>query len=133
MLRSLVGSEMCIRDRAYARGIERRGIPRQLAAIKRQVCRDERLKTMTQFPTYIMAGAVDLLVPIANAHHLHSLIPNSQLEVFPEMGHYPDPTYTLEYYGAFVKFMKRASAKKTTSEKPALITEGASQREPATP
>ena len=108
-------------EEAYSRGIERRGIPRQLAAIKRQVCRDERLKTMTQFPTCILAGEVDKLVPIANAHHLHSLIPNSELEIFPEMGHYPDPTHTLDYYGAFVKFMKRTSARKSSLQPTAII------------
>ena len=103
-------------EEAYKRGIERRGIPRQLAAISRQASRDDRLRTMTQFPTYIMHGIHDKLVPIANAYHLHNLIPNSELEVFPDLGHFVDPAHTIEYYGALVGFIKREMAKKEKNQ-----------------
>ena len=101
-----------VNEEAFARGVNRRGVPRQLAAIARQVPRDDRLRDMTQFPTCILHGIHDKLVPIANGYHLHSLIPNSQMEVFPDLGHWPDPTHLEEYYGALIGFIKRETAKK---------------------
>ena len=94
-------------EEAFARGIDRRGAQRQLAAITRQAPRDERLSSMTQFPTLILHGKLDKLFPVAHANHLYKTIPWSQLHVFPQLGHYVDPTHIYEVYSSLLSFIQQ--------------------------
>jgi pimeloyl-ACP methyl ester carboxylesterase len=42
-----------------------------------------------QCPTLIIWGELDQETPLADAHQMHRLIPNSRLEVIPKAGHFP--------------------------------------------
>ncbi|MBI4301731.1 MAG: alpha/beta fold hydrolase [Chloroflexi bacterium] len=48
----------------------------------------ERLPQI-QSPALIVWGEHDRLMPVAHAYRAHSLIPNSQLHIFPDCGHAP--------------------------------------------
>lgn len=40
-------------------------------------------------PTLLIWGARDAVIPVAHAHKAHGAMPESQLEVFPDVGHFP--------------------------------------------
>jgi len=40
-------------------------------------------------PSLLIWGARDAVIPVAHAHKAHGAMPGSQLEVFPDVGHFP--------------------------------------------
>jgi pimeloyl-ACP methyl ester carboxylesterase len=43
-------------------------------------------------PTLLVWGAHDGIIPVAHAHLAHQAMPGSQLEIYPEAGHFPHHT-----------------------------------------
>jgi pimeloyl-ACP methyl ester carboxylesterase len=55
-------------------------------------------------PTLLVWGARDAVIPVAHAHKAHGAMPGSQLEVFPDVGHFPhkdDPERFIRLFRAF--------------------------------
>ena len=55
-------------------------------------------------PTLLVWGARDAVIPVAHAYKAHGAMPGSQLEVFPDVGHFPhkdDPERFLRLFQAF--------------------------------
>ncbi len=55
-------------------------------------------------PALLVWGARDAVIPVAHAHKAHGAMPGSQLEVFPDVGHFPhkdDPERFLRIFRAF--------------------------------
>lgn len=48
-----------------------------------------RLYLAAEMPTLIVWGARDPFIPVRHARHAHATIPNSRLEIFEGVGHYP--------------------------------------------
>ena len=47
---------------------------------------NERLPSL-QLPTLVLHGTADRVLPVANGRLIASLVPESQLEIFEEVGH----------------------------------------------
>ncbi len=55
-------------------------------------------------PSLLVWGARDAVIPVAHAHKAHGAMPGSQLEVFPDVGHFPhkdEPERFLRLFRAF--------------------------------
>ena len=55
-------------------------------------------------PTLLVWGARDAVIPVAHAYKAHGAMPGSQLEVFPDVGHFPhkdDPEHFIRLFRAF--------------------------------
>ncbi|MGB5681671.1 MAG: alpha/beta fold hydrolase [Polyangiales bacterium] len=55
-------------------------------------------------PTLLVWGARDAVIPVAHAYKAHGAMPGSQLEVFPDVGHFPhkdDPERFIRLFRAF--------------------------------
>ena len=55
-------------------------------------------------PTLLVWGARDAVIPVAHAYKAHGAMPGSQLEVFPDVGHFPhkdDPERFIRLFQAF--------------------------------
>jgi len=48
-----------------------------------------RLHRAARLPTLIVWGAQDPFIPVSHAHAAHRAIPDSRLEIFEGVGHYP--------------------------------------------
>lgn len=70
---------------------DRNGVLRQVWAVQRAPSRDEDLKKLTGFPTLIIHGPQDTMVPFENGMQLSQLIEGSRLVSFPRLGHYVPP------------------------------------------
>jgi pimeloyl-ACP methyl ester carboxylesterase len=55
-------------------------------------------------PTLLVWGARDAVIPVAHAHKAHAAMPNSQLEVFPDAGHFPHQDDPAGFLGVFRTF-----------------------------
>ncbi|KAK7198977.1 hydrolase, alpha/beta fold family [Novymonas esmeraldas] len=75
---------LCTYERNGA--MDNAGLPRQAAAVMRAASRAEGLRRVT-CPALVIHGFKDPLIPVANAHHLADLLPNSKLVIFPQLGH----------------------------------------------
>ena len=73
-------------ERGYARGINPKGVARQLKAIIAAPDRTPALARVT-VPTLVMHGSKDPLVPIAHGRATAHAIPGSNFEVIEGMGH----------------------------------------------
>jgi pimeloyl-ACP methyl ester carboxylesterase len=49
----------------------------------------DRLYLAADMPTLIVWGERDPMIPVAHAYDAHASMPGSQLEVFPDAGHFP--------------------------------------------
>jgi len=50
---------------------------------------DDRLYLAAELPVMIVWGEKDPLIPVSHAYRAHEKMPNSRLEIFPGVGHYP--------------------------------------------
>ena len=53
------------------------------------VSADDRLYLTSHFPTLIVWGTDDRVIPVRHAYDAHAAIPRSRLEIFEDVGHYP--------------------------------------------
>jgi pimeloyl-ACP methyl ester carboxylesterase len=53
------------------------------------VSADDRLYLTSHFPTLIVWGTRDRVIPVRHARAAHAAIPRSRLEIFEDVGHYP--------------------------------------------
>ena len=54
-----------------------------------RVSASDRLHLAAEIPTLIVWGERDRIIPVAHARAAHEAIPGSRLEVFPDVGHFP--------------------------------------------
>jgi len=50
---------------------------------------NDRLYLAAELPVMIVWGEKDPLIPVSHAYRAHEKMPNSRLEIFPGVGHYP--------------------------------------------
>ncbi len=64
-------------------------VPTILAQMRAVVAHDthERIAQLAERPVLVIHGTADLMVPVANGHLIHRLIPGSRLEIFDGAGH----------------------------------------------
>lgn len=85
------------------------GSARSLAAILQQVdfgAAAGRLGEVRQ-PTLIIWGENDPWVPVAHAHRLRQLLPNSELVTFPDCGHVPPEEQPDRFHQVVIPFLDR--------------------------
>ena len=77
---------------------------------------EERLPSLA-VPTLITWGAHDQFVRPTNAERLHALLPNSELTVFEDAGHFSHEDADDEWLARFVTFVDHHDLRNHTSEK----------------
>ena len=75
----------------------------------------DRLHLAADIPTLIVWGERDRIIPVAHAHAAHEAIPGSALEVFPDVGHFPQGEQPESFAAALAAFV--------SSTEPATFTE----------
>jgi len=55
-------------------------------------------------PTLLVWGARDAIIPVSHAHKAHGAMPGSQLEVFPDTGHFPHKDQSARFLALFREF-----------------------------
>ena len=58
-------------------------------------------------PTLLVWGARDAIIPVSHAHKAHGAMPGSQLEVFPDTGHFPHKDEADRFVEIFTEFYDR--------------------------
>jgi alpha-beta hydrolase superfamily lysophospholipase len=75
----------------------------------------DRLYLAAQMPTLIVWGAQDPFIPVEHAIATHAAIPDSRLEIFEGIGHFPHCEAPTRFVEVLVDFM--------TSTAPARVSE----------
>jgi len=65
----------------------------------------DKLYLAAELPVMIVWGERDPLIPVAHAHHAHSLLPHSRLELFERSGHFPFRDEPVRFVAAIEAFM----------------------------
>ncbi len=65
----------------------------------------DRLYLAARVPTLIMWGERDQVIPVRHAHDAHDAIPDSHLEVFPGVGHFPQVEQPEAFVAALEHFL----------------------------
>ena len=71
-----------------------------------RVSATNRLYLAAEMPTLIIWGERDPLIPVAHAYSAHESIAGSQLEVFPNAGHFPHRDDPRRFAHALIDFMQ---------------------------
>ena len=78
---------------SLADGDTRRAFFRTLQSVidagGQSVCATDRLYLAAHVPTMILWGSNDPIIPVSHAHATHAAIPDSRLEIFDGVGHFP--------------------------------------------
>jgi pimeloyl-ACP methyl ester carboxylesterase len=74
-----------------------------------------RFYLAAQMPTLIVWGARDPFIPVEHAIATHAVIPRSRLEIFEDVGHFPQCEAAARFVQVLVDFM--------TSTAPARVSE----------
>ena len=80
----------------------------------------DRLYLAEDVPTLIVWGARDRIIPVSHAHATHEAVPNSDLVIFDEAGHFPhadDPERFCEVVSEFVAKTEPASFDKARTRR----------------
>jgi pimeloyl-ACP methyl ester carboxylesterase len=75
----------------------------------------DRLHLAAEIPTLIMWGDRDRIIPVAHGHAAHEAIPGSKLEIFSEVGHFPQVEEPERFVHTLADFVR--------STEPAVFTE----------
>ena len=67
-------------------------------------------------PTLVIWGARDAVIPVAHAHKAHAAMPGSQLEVFPDVGHFPHQDEPQRFLRLFREFYRGTEANTYAAE-----------------
>lgn len=67
-------------------------------------------------PTLLVWGARDAVIPVAHAHKAHGAMPGSQLEVFPDVGHFPHQDEPARFLRLFRGFHERTEPNTHSAE-----------------
>ena len=81
---------------------------------------NDRLYLAEDVPTLIVWGARDRIIPVTHANATHEAVPNSDLEIFDEAGHFPhadDPERFCEVVSGFVAKTEPASFDKARTRR----------------
>ena len=73
----------------------------------------DRIEVVKQFPSLIVWGDRDRIVPVHHGEHVHREVPHTQLALFRRAGHFPhrdDPAKFVRAVDAFVTRNQRAAA-----------------------
>jgi pimeloyl-ACP methyl ester carboxylesterase len=54
----------------------------------------------------VIVGKADCICPVADSQHLHEGIPNSQLVILDQAGHFPWIEVPKDFFGQVVRFAK---------------------------
>lgn len=65
-----------------------------------------RRRAKLQVPTLIIWGENDQMLPVEHAPQAHTLIPNSQLHIFPQCGHAPNIEYAADFNHKVLAFLR---------------------------
>jgi len=70
-----------------------------------RVSAHDRLYLASEFPTLIMWGDRDPIIPARQAYATHAAIPESRLEIFPGAGHFPHCEQPERFVAALIDFL----------------------------
>jgi pimeloyl-ACP methyl ester carboxylesterase len=85
-----------------------------------------KLDAIGDTPVLLIWGAHDPVIPVSHAYRAAQIIPNSELVVFPRIGHEPhieDPTRVAELLSSFQERVDRAREKKSVRHEPASLAQ----------
>jgi pimeloyl-ACP methyl ester carboxylesterase len=66
----------------------------------------DRIQAATEYPTLIVWGDGDTMIPVEHGRAAHALIPGSRLEVFEEAGHFPHAEYPDRFAEVLSEFIE---------------------------
>ena len=69
----------------------------------------DRCYLAADMPTLLIWGDRDGVIPVAHAYQLHAAMPDSRLEIFPDIGHFPHQGDSARFVGVFRDFYTSTS------------------------
>jgi pimeloyl-ACP methyl ester carboxylesterase len=81
-----------------------------------RVSASDRLYLASDVPTLIMWGDRDPIIPVAHAYAAHEAIPNSRLEIFEGVGHYPHCERPARFLEVLVDFLQTTPARASQAD-----------------
>lgn len=94
--------------RNFERSNDGSGYGRQLLAILASKGRLQKVKTI-KAATFIVHGEHDPMIHVKNARKMHSLIPDSKLEIISQMRHLIEPEILILFEGQLLEHLKQNS------------------------
>ncbi len=70
----------------------------------------DRLYLAAAMPTLIIWGDADPIIPVAHAYAAHEAMPDSRLEIFEGVGHYPQVEQSERFVTCLLEFMRSREA-----------------------
>lgn len=88
----------------------------------------ERVGIADRFPSLILWGQEDRIVPVDHGHEVHGLVPNSRLTVFKRSGHFPHRDNPTRFVRAVHEFLLASERSARTGSTQAISTQARDRR-----